>query len=155
VVDGRVIDGGLNDVSLARVVSIRQLLAHFDKRDAALVAKNQGKTFEIPTIYLCVRRALLNKLDEGGADSRRIHSGQHLTRPRTRNRHSPHLQVSEAGPLENQGAHFRGNRLDHSCSRQMADRQMGRWAVGTSTGSIRSNARSASKSQIADFRFQI
>jgi hypothetical protein len=60
VIDGWVIDGGLNDVSLARVVSIRQLPAHFDQRDAPLVSKNQGKTFEIPTIYLCVRRALLN-----------------------------------------------------------------------------------------------
>jgi hypothetical protein len=119
VVDGRVIDGGLNDVSLARVVSIRQLLAYFDKRYAALVAENQGKTLEVPAIHLRVRWALLNELDEGGANSRRIHSGQHLTRPRTRNRHSPHLQVSEAGPIENQGAHFRGNGRDHGASRRI------------------------------------
>jgi len=116
VVDRRVIDGGLNDVSLARVVSIRQFLAHLDERYAALVAKNQGKAFKILPIHLSVRRALLDEFDEGGANPRRVHSGQHLTRPGTRNRHSPHLQVSEAGPIENQGAHFRGNGHGHEAS---------------------------------------
>jgi len=75
VIDRRVIDSRLDHVPLTRVVSIRQLPAHLDERYAALVAEYQREALEIPAIHLRVRRPLLDKLDERGANPRRLHSG--------------------------------------------------------------------------------
>jgi hypothetical protein len=64
VIDGRVIDCGLNDISLAGMVAILQFLPHFHKRHGALVSENQWKALEVPAIQLAVLRTLLNQLDE-------------------------------------------------------------------------------------------
>jgi hypothetical protein len=64
VIDGWMIDGGLNDISLASMVAICQFLAHLDEGHTALVPKNQGEALEVPAVHLGVRRTLLNQLDE-------------------------------------------------------------------------------------------
>ena len=111
VVDRWVIDCRLNDISLAGMVAVFQFLPHFHKRHGAFVSENQRKALEVPAIQLFVVRTLLDQLDERRANPRSIHSGQHLTRARTRSRYSLHVQVSETNPIQNQGAHISRNRL--------------------------------------------
>ena len=108
------------------MVAILQFLPHFHKRDGALVTENQWKALEVPAIHLAVVRALLDQLDERRANPRSIDSGQHLTRAGTRSRHSLHLQVTEANPIQNQCAHIRRNRCVIEASvRSRSRRQMG------------------------------
>jgi hypothetical protein len=116
VVDRRVINCRLNDMTLAGMVAVFQFLPHFHKRHGALVSENQWKALEVPAIQLFVVRTLLNQLDERRANPRSIYSGQHLTRARARSRYSLHSQVTETNPIQNQGAHINRNRVGHIIS---------------------------------------
>jgi hypothetical protein len=64
VIDGWVIDRGLNDISLAGMIAIFQFLPHFHQRHRPLVSKDQWKALEIPAVQLFVVWTLLDQLDE-------------------------------------------------------------------------------------------
>ena len=72
------IDGGLNGESLARGVFGFEVVADLDECDGAFVAEDDGPFFHVPAADEGVVRALVDELEDAGADAGGIDTGQKL-----------------------------------------------------------------------------